>query len=94
MEEENKIVINNENFTTTIDNDSITITKNEVTLKDLKSNLVKYLNQRIGKLEFFKSEIELLDVILRNEKVFNFNDLNIVLDDDVVGKFIDKAVKE
>ena len=35
-----------------------------VSLDDLKQNLIRFLNNRVGSLELYSNEIELLDVIL------------------------------
>ncbi|MBQ8473147.1 MAG: hypothetical protein IJ501_06560 [Bacilli bacterium] len=38
-----------------------------ITLETLKNNLVKKLNENIGYLDSYKSEIELLKIILENQ---------------------------
>lgn len=47
---------------------TITIIKNDSTLKDLKQSLINKLNDEVGRLGNFKTEIELLKIILDYEK--------------------------
>ena len=47
---------------------TITIIKNDSTLKDLKQSLINKLNDEVGRLVNFKTEIELLKIILDYEK--------------------------
>lgn len=65
---ENAIKIHNENFTTIINKDEIVIKKEIITLETLKNNLIKKLNENVGNLDSYKSEIELLKIILELKK--------------------------
>lgn len=48
--------------------DSITIKIKNSTLEDLKQNLISKLNEQVGNLDEYKTEVELLKVILDSEK--------------------------
>lgn len=48
--------------------DSITIKIKNSTLEDLKQNLINKLNEHVGNLDGYETEVELLKVILDSEK--------------------------
>ena len=59
----------NENTEVIQDKEGITIKiKNETSLKDLKQNIINFLNSRVGKLGYCNSEVELLKILLEYEK--------------------------